>query len=193
MRPKALLSGNATSQEPAKQPRFAPHPRRLSLTLDYTQGCRLGCTVQNAVKRMQIGRIAKKTGLSVDAIRFYERNKLLASPTRSEGGFRLYSSDDLAALQFIRTLQTLGFSLNEIREFLSLRTNDLRACSAVRKMLDGKLKDIHAKRLALARLEDELRHALSKCNSQLKRPQGKRNGRCPVLTVFEKSRLKGVE
>jgi DNA-binding transcriptional MerR regulator len=149
--------------------------------------------MQNVGKRMQIGRIAKQTGLSVDAIRFYERNKLLAAPTRSEGGFRLYSSDDLAALQFIRSLQTLGFSLNEIREFMSLRTNDLRACSEVRKMLDGKLKDIHAKRVALTKLEDELKAALTKCNSQLKRSNKKNNGRCPVLTVFDKSKHKGAE
>ena len=142
---------------------------------------------------MQIGHIAKQTGLSADAIRFYERNRLLAAPTRSEGGFRLYSSDDLTALQFIRSLQTLGFSLNEIREFMSLRTNDLRACSAVRKMLDGKLKDIHAKRVALVKLEAELKAALTKCNSQLRRTQGKKNGRCPVLTVFDKSKHESVE
>jgi DNA-binding transcriptional MerR regulator len=147
----------------------------------------------NVAKRMQIGHIAKLTGLSVDAIRFYERNKLLSSPARSEGGFRLYSSDDLAALQFIRSLQTLGFSLNEIREFLSLRTNDLRACSAVRNMFDHKLKAIHAKRIALARLEDELKSALAKCNFQLKRPNGKKNGHCPVLTVFNKSKRKSAE
>jgi DNA-binding transcriptional MerR regulator len=142
---------------------------------------------------MQIGHIAKQTGLSVDAIRFYERKKLLAAPTRSQGGFRMYSSDDLNSLQFIRSLQTLGFSLNEIREFVSLRTNDLRACSAVRNMLDHKLKDIHSKRVALAKLEDELKAALTKCNSQLKRRNGKKNGRCPVLTVFDKSKDKGAE
>jgi DNA-binding transcriptional MerR regulator len=141
---------------------------------------------------MQIGHIAKKTGLSVDAIRFYERNKLLAPPTRSEGGFRLYSSNDLAALQFIRSLQMLGFSLNEIREFVSLRTNDLRACSEVRKLLDRKLKDIHAKRVALLKVEDELKAAMTKCDSQLKRQRGKRNGSCPVLTVFGKSKRKGA-
>lgn len=141
---------------------------------------------------MQIGQISKKTGVSIDAIRFYERNKLLATPTRSEGGFRLYSSDDLSALQFIRSLQTLGFSLHEIREFVSLRTNDLRACSTVRKMLDHKLKDIHAKRIALARLEHELKSALTKCNAQLKRRRGN-SGRCPVLTVFETSKHNGAE
>lgn len=142
---------------------------------------------------MQIGHVAKQTGLSVDAIRFYERNKLLAPPTRSQGGFRLYSSDDLAELHFICSLQTLGFSLNEIREFVSLRTNDLRACSAVRNMLGHKLKAIHAKRIALAKLEGELKAALTKCNSQLKRSNKKKNGRCPVLTVFDKSKHKGAE
>jgi DNA-binding transcriptional MerR regulator len=149
--------------------------------------------MQKVGKRMQIGHIAKQTGLSVDAIRFYERSKLLAAPTRSQGRFRMYSSDDLAALQFIRSLQTLGFSLNEIREFVSLRTNDLRACSAVRNMLDQKLKAIQAKRTALAKLEDELKAALTKCNSQLKRSNKQKNGRCPVLTVFDKSKHKGAE
>src|SRR5271168_3834815 len=98
-----------------------------------------------------------------------------------------------AALQFIRSLQTLGFSLNEIRDFVSLRTNDLRACSAVRKMLDHKLKVIQAKRIALAKLEDELKTALTKCNAQLNRPRRKKNGRCPVLTVIGKSKHNGVE
>jgi DNA-binding transcriptional MerR regulator len=58
---------------------------------------------------MQIGQIAAQTGIGIDAIRFYERNGLLTSPTRSEGNFRLYSSDDLSTLQFIRSVQTLGF------------------------------------------------------------------------------------
>lgn len=144
------------------------------------------------VKSMQIGQVSKQVGVSVDAIRFYERNGLLAAPTRSEGGFRLYSSDDLSALQFIRSLQSLGFSLHEIREFVSLRTNDLRACSTVRKMLDHKLKDIHAKRIALAKLEHELKSVLTKCSMQLKRRRGN-GGRCPVLTVLDTSKHNGAE
>jgi MerR family transcriptional regulator, mercuric resistance operon regulatory protein len=144
-------------------------------------------------KLMRIGQMSRQTGVSIDAIRFYERNGLLAAPARSEGGFRLYSPDDLSELQFIRILQTLGFSLNEVREFVSLRTNDLRSCSAVRKMLDHKLRDIHAKRIALSRLEDELKTALTKCDAQLKRSRRRNNGRCPVLTVFGKSKQKGAE
>ncbi len=134
---------------------------------------------------MQIGQISKQTGVSIDAIRFYERSGLLAAPPRSEGGFRRYSSTDLSTLEFICNLQTLGFSLSEIREFLTLRGNDLRACCKVRKMLGDKLRDIHAKRIALAKLEVELKDALATCNSQLKRPRGRRNGRCPVLTAYE--------
>jgi len=142
---------------------------------------------------MRIGQMSKRTGVSIDAIRFYERSRLLQAPMRSEGGVRLYSSNDLAALRFIRSLQTLGFSLNEIRDFVSLRTNDLRACSAVRKMLDHKLKDIHAKKIALAALETELKAALTQCHSQLRRPKGKKNDRCPILTVFGKPTDAGVE
>jgi DNA-binding transcriptional MerR regulator len=132
---------------------------------------------------MRIGQMSEQTGVSIDAIRFYERNKLLAPPARTEGGFRLYTSDDLSTLRFIRSLQTLGFALNEIREFVSLRTNDLRACSAVQKLLHRKLTNIHAKRVALVKLEEELKSALTKCKSQLRRKRGKKNVRCPVLTV----------
>jgi DNA-binding transcriptional MerR regulator len=58
---------------------------------------------------MQIGQILKQVGVSIDAIRFYERNGLLAAPRRSECGFRLYSSRDLSTLQFVSSLQALGF------------------------------------------------------------------------------------
>jgi hypothetical protein len=76
---------------------------------------------------------------------------------------------------------------------VSLRINDLRACSAVRKMLDHKLKDIHAKRIALAKFEDELKTALTRCNSQLKRSPRNKSGRCPVLTTFGQSKHKSAE
>jgi DNA-binding transcriptional MerR regulator len=161
------------------------------LTLDYALGCTLEVSVRNGQEgSMQIGQMSKETGLSVDAIRFYERNGLLAAPARSEGGFRLYTAVEVSTLHFIRNLQTFGFSLNEIREFLSLRTDNLRACSEVKKRLDRKLQDIHAKRVALTKLEHELKAALTKCNSELKRPRTRKNGHCPILTVFSESKHK---
>jgi DNA-binding transcriptional MerR regulator len=74
---------------------------------------------------MQIGIVAKKIGLSVDAIRFYERNALLPRPSRTQGGFRRYAQSDVETLAFIRRVQGLGFKLSEIRGLLNLRGNRL--------------------------------------------------------------------
>src|SRR5258705_13909894 len=58
---------------------------------------------------IQIGKASEQTGLSVDAIRFYEKQRLLERPPRSEGGFRLFNSGDIQRIQFIRSAQQLGF------------------------------------------------------------------------------------
>ncbi len=60
---------------------------------------------------MHIGEIARAAGVTVDTVRFYEREGLLAKAPRSGGRFRLYSADDLSGLNFIRGLQQWGFSL----------------------------------------------------------------------------------
>lgn len=64
----------------------------------------------------RIGEVALKTGLSVDAIRFYEKTGLVPKPARTRGGYRLYRDSDIADLKFIQKAQLLVFSLNEIRE-----------------------------------------------------------------------------
>jgi DNA-binding transcriptional MerR regulator len=82
---------------------------------------------------MQIGIVAKKIGLSVDAIRFYERNALLPRAARTQGGFRQYGESDVETLAFIRCVQGLGFKLTEIRGLLSLRASRfsrVRRCAA---------------------------------------------------------------
>ena len=113
---------------------------------------------------MQIGIVAKKIGLSVDAIRFYERNALLPRPARTEGGFRQYTESDLETLAFIRHVQGLGFKLSEIRALLRLRGNRLQPCAPVRRRLEEKLSDVHRKLTDLHKLEHELRLALRSCN-----------------------------
>src|SRR6266446_2392068 len=91
---------------------------------------------------MQIGTIAKKIGLSVDAIRFYERNALLPRPPRTQGGFRRYAENDVETLVFIRRVQGLGFKLSEIRGLLRLRGNRLQPCAPVQRRLQEKLADV---------------------------------------------------
>ncbi len=133
---------------------------------------------------MQIGIVAKKIGLSVDAIRFYERNALLPRPPRSQGGFRQYGEDDVEALAFIRRVQRLGFTLSEIRGLLSLRGNRLQPCAPVRRRLEEKLVDVQRKLADLQRLEHELRLALRSCNKELP----KRSGHCPILRETNNSK-----
>ena len=126
---------------------------------------------------MQIGIVAKKIGLSVDAIRFYERNALLPRPARTQGGFRQYAESDVETLAFIRRVQGLGFKLSEIRALLRLRGNRLQPCAPVRRRLEERLSDVQRKLTDLHKLEHELRLALRSCNRELR----KRPAHCPIL------------
>jgi MerR family copper efflux transcriptional regulator len=126
---------------------------------------------------MQIGIVAKKIGLSVDAIRFYERNALLPRAPRTQGGFRQYGENDVETLAFIRRVQGLGFKLSEIRSLLSLRGSRLQPCAPVRRRLEQKLADVQRKLADLHRLERELRLALRSCDRELR----KRPAHCPIL------------
>src|SRR5919202_1657533 len=94
---------------------------------------------------VQIGEAARLTALSIDSIRFYERQKLLPAPTRTQGKFRLYVAADIGRLRFIQQMQSLGFSLREIKQLLDLRAHGVQACSGVRDLLRHKLKEVHAK------------------------------------------------
>ncbi len=127
---------------------------------------------------MHIGRVAKKIGLTPDAIRFYERNALLPRPPRTTGGFRQYAETDVETLGFIRRVQSLGFRLQEVRELLELRRRRLQPCAPVRRRLQQKLSHVRAKLVDLERLEHELRRALRACNR--KRRTG--SARCPLLS-----------
>ena len=126
---------------------------------------------------MQIGVVAKRVGLSVDAIRFYERNALLPRPARTQGGFRRYGERDVETLAFIRRVQGLGFKLSEIRSLVSLRGSRMQPCAPVRRRLQTKLADVRQKLDNLQKLERELRLALRSCDKELR----KQEAHCPIL------------
>ena len=136
---------------------------------------------------MQIGIVAKKIGLSVDAIRFYERNSLLPRPLRTPGGFRQYGESDVVTLAFIRRVQGLGFKLSEIRGLLQLRGNRLQPCAPVRQRLQEKLADVQRKLADLRHLEHELRLALRNCDKELR----KRGAHCPILREKSNGKSEG--
>lgn len=130
---------------------------------------------------MQIGEASKRTSLTPDAIRFYERRSLLPKPERTAGRFRLYTDADVERLSFIRQMQGLGFSLREIGQLLDLRERRFDACHEVKDLLDAKLKKVRAKVKELASLERELIADLRKCNRELKHRKKHEPISCPVL------------
>jgi DNA-binding transcriptional MerR regulator len=130
---------------------------------------------------VQIAKVSAQTGLSVDAIRFYEKQRLLERPPRTEGGFRLFHPQDIQRLQFIRRAQQLGFSLPEIRELLLVEGNEGETCSHVRDLLRGKVGTIRQKIRELRALEGRLSRSLRKCERKLKISGESHRGCCPVL------------
>jgi DNA-binding transcriptional MerR regulator len=160
------------------------------LTLELPPECILILEASDVASgALQIGALSKQSGLSIDAIRFYERERLLRSPRRSVGGFRLFGEEDLVALRFIRSAQELGFSLDEIRELLGLRSDQARACPKMRALLQTKLGSVERKIASLKMIRTELKVALTKCETELGGEPEPRLRACPVLDEFsEKSR-----
>lgn len=134
---------------------------------------------------IQIGRAAQQTGLSIDTIRFYERRSLLPRAPRTAGRFRLYSADDIARLTFIRQMQGLGFSLQEIRQLLDLRGLQTENCREVRDILRVKLEQVRGKIDELKKLQHTLLVDLRKCDRELNGRRARTPMPCPVLKGAE--------
>jgi DNA-binding transcriptional MerR regulator len=137
----------------------------------------------------QIGKVAQRTGLTVDAIRFYEKAGLLPKAARSTGGYRLYHDGDVADLEFIQRAQQLGFSLNEIRELVSIQRHPQEACVHVRDLIAQKLAVVRSKIDELRTLETGLAAALQQCRKALGQPANNQDC-CPVLQKITAPRSK---
>lgn len=135
----------------------------------------------------KIGQVAQETGLSIDTIRFYEKQGLLKQSARTEGGFRLFGANEIETLRFVRKAQELGFSLSEIRELLILRADHVPACSHVEELLELKLAGVERKIQELRKLEHSLRTALRKCKRTLKTTAPGHADCCPVLEEISRA------
>ena len=135
----------------------------------------------------KIGQVANQTGLSIDTIRFYEKQGLLGRSLRTEGGFRLFGAGHIETLKFVRKAQQLGFSLNEIRELLILRPDHIPACSHVKELRDQKLTAVRQRITELRGLELSLERALRKCKRELKTATPGHENCCPVLEEFARA------
>ena len=132
---------------------------------------------------LRIGEIAKRAGVSIDTLRYYERLKLLPRPRRSSGGFRLFAPEHIERVKFIKQAQDLGLSLDEIRGLLA--TGGADECRKVRDLLQRKLTELDARLKAMKGFRRVLARHLSACDAEL---EGHGNSACcPVLPVTDES------
>ena len=127
---------------------------------------------------MMIGQVAKQTGCKVETIRFYEKERLLPEPPRSEGGNRLYTTDLVDRLVFIRRSRELGFTMNEIRQLLSLVDEKQVSCDRVKAIADSHLKDVRDKIADLKKMERTLQQLSNQC------PGGGKPD-CPIIQSLQ--------
>jgi MerR family copper efflux transcriptional regulator len=123
-----------------------------------------------------IGQLAKRGGVGIDTVRYYERNGLLAPSTRLASGYRRYGDLELSRLRFIRRAQALGFTLREIKELLALSAQ--RDVARVKRSAQTKLADVKARIVALERVRDGLAKLIAAC------PGHGRAADCPILKAL---------
>ena len=112
---------------------------------------------------MLIGQLAKKTGFSIDTIRYYERQGLLTPTSIRPSGYREYSASDVDRLTFIGEAKELGFSLAEIGDLAVLKENNNTTCRQVKGQAEKKLAEVQEKLKSLRALEAELQALITKC------------------------------
>ena len=132
-------------------------------------------------RSMTIGALAKAANIGVETIRYYQRRGLVAEPDKPYGSIRHYDDQALARLQFIRTAQWLGFSLDEIGGLLTLQ--DGTHCDEARVLGGQKLAKVREKISSLRRIERTLEGLVQACCTE----QG--DVKCPLIT----SLYEGVE
>jgi DNA-binding transcriptional MerR regulator len=143
------------------------------------KGCQMTALRPNATK-VYIGAIAKEAGLSVDTVRFYEKQYLLKPPPRTQAGYRLYGAEELRTLRFITRAQKLGFSLQEIRQLVNIQHCPGEVCEKTSRVIEEKLGHVREKIAQLCEIESSLKSALQKCSRKRKMPF-QSGPDCPVL------------
>lgn len=131
---------------------------------------------------LTIGKVALSAHVTTDTIRYYEKEGLLAPIQKTEAGYRLYSSDTLGRIRFIKQAQQCGFSLTEIRELLDLKNSDAACCKDVKRVAIQKKLQLEHKIHALKIMSHALSELIAICDDELK-PLDE----CPILTALESS------
>lgn len=129
--------------------------------------------------RLIVSELARRTGVTAKAIRFYEAAGVLPSPARGANGYRLYGSDAVDILRFIKQAQGLGLTLAEIREIVAIRQGGRPPCRHVHHLLKEKGAELDRKLKDLVALRRRIRQSLAAWG----RRGMKRAAVCPHIEV----------
>ncbi len=132
---------------------------------------------------LTIGEVAKRSGIGLETVRFYERKGLIEEPARTDSGYRQYPADVVARLRFIKRAKELGFSLKEILELLSLRVDPDTTCADVKKRADLKILDIEQKISTLQKMKRALTKLAASCTGS-----GSTSD-CPILEALDTNEI----
>ena len=127
---------------------------------------------------LTIGAVARRVGVAIDTIRYYEREGLLPEPLRRASGYRSYGEGTVAQLRFIRRAKDLGFTLEEIRELLALSHDRQQGVRAVKRRAQQRLAAIEQRITHLQRVRDGLAQLIESCPGHGVPEQ------CPILRAL---------
>ncbi len=133
----------------------------------------------NRLNKLTIGEVARQAGVHVETLRYYERRGIIDKPPRSGANYRLYPSETIHRVRFIKRAQELGFSLTETAELFSLRMNPEASRAEVKTRAEEKLTDIEAKIQTLQRMKKALRTITARCDGTGSTTD------CPILNALE--------
>ena len=128
---------------------------------------------------LKVGEVAKRAGVNLQTIHYYERRGLLSKPPRTGANYRAYPADAVLRVRFVKRAQELGFTLKEIKELLSLRAAPRTRCADVRQRATAKVQDIDAKVRTLQAMRKALTKLVGECSSEGPVTQ------CPILEALD--------
>ncbi|MFQ5514866.1 MAG: heavy metal-responsive transcriptional regulator [Myxococcota bacterium] len=117
-----------------------------------------------AIERLRIGEVARRTGVSVETVRYYEREGLLDPPARRPSGYRIYTQEAVRRIRFVKRAQQLGFPLRGIRELLALRRNPEGRAGDVKSAAALLVTEIEGRIRKLTRMRDSVQALERSCD-----------------------------
>lgn len=112
---------------------------------------------------MQIGELARLSGVHLETIRYYEREGIMPRAARQTNGRRVYSDSDVRRLGFIRQARKLGFDLSQVRALLALQEQPEASCAEASGIAEAQLEAVESRIVRLTALREELRRMVSEC------------------------------